>query len=163
MIKNLILQLVLIVAFSAHSQIKINDYVGMWQGKMSIYAAGNLIDTSVTVTFEIGQINDSLWQWKKTYDSSKYSQVVKDYKLQYIAHNEYVIDEGDGILLNSYLFENSLISNFRIKKSFFTSLYMFNDNSIVFEVSSGKKIKKNKGINSYSTDIIQRIHFIKMS
>jgi hypothetical protein len=71
----------------------------------------------------------------------------------------YVTDEGNGIELMDYYFNNKLYSVFETHGVMLTSSYELQGNQLIFEVSSGKKLDENKEVNNYSVLNLQRVIF----
>jgi 5'(3')-deoxyribonucleotidase len=81
--------------------------LGIWTGTMHIYNRGLLVD-SVTIKLNVTRTNaPDTFVWKTEYLSEKFP-MVKDYKLVIsdAGKGVFITDEGDGIILMDYLFEN---------------------------------------------------------
>jgi len=65
---------------------------------------------------------------------------VKDYTLilNDPATNAYSTDEGDGVVLKDYLFDQKLYSVFETQSILLTSSYELMGDQLIFEVTSGK-------------------------
>lgn len=138
--------------------------VGNWEGMMYIYGKGQLRD-SVLVQLNVQKTTvPGTWTWKTKY-LSKTNPMEKDYKLvlKDAASQTYITDEGDGIALNDYCFNNKLYSVFETQEVMLTSTYELQGNQLVFEVTSGKKIEGEKEMTSYSVMNLQRVVFKKMN
>jgi hypothetical protein len=137
--------------------------IGNWEGTMYIYGKGQLRD-SVPVQLTVQKTaNHDTWKWKTSY-LSKTQPMVKDYKLilKDATTNTYVTDEGDGIILKDYLFNNKLYNVFETQGIFLTSSYELIGEQLIFEVSTGKKLEEeNKGVTNYSVTSLQRVIFKK--
>ena len=134
--------------------------LGIWKGNMKIYTECKLVD-SVDVMLTVTNTESSnVFGWKTEYLSEKYP-VVKDYKMRCPAegNNLYTIDEGDGIELNEYLFDNKLYSIFETSGFLLTSTYELIDDKIIFEVTSGAKLKSCGEVINYSVRNLQRVVF----
>jgi len=134
--------------------------IGKWEGTMYMYGKGQLRD-SLPVELDVQKTNRSdTWLWKTTY-LSKTMPAVKDYKLvlKDAVTQTYVTDEGNGIELMDYYFNNKLYSVFEMHGVMLTSSYELQGNQLIFEVSSGKKLDENKEVNNYSVLNLQRVIF----
>lgn len=134
--------------------------IGKWEGTMYMYGKGQLRD-SLPVELDVQKTNRSdTWLWKTTY-LSKTMPAVKDYKLvlKDAVTQTYVTDEGSGIELMDYYFNNKLYSVFETHGVMLTSSYELQGNQLIFEVSSGKKLDENKEVNNYSVLNLQRVIF----
>jgi hypothetical protein len=140
-----------------------NKCIGNWKGIMKIYSRGVLKDT-VTVLLTIKKQTDTSWMWKTEYISTK-TPVTKNYvlRLKDKANNVYVTDEGDGIELKDYLFDDKLYSIFEIEGIMLTSFYELRGKQLYFEISSGKKIAEDsKEVINYTVNNVQKIIFTKI-
>ncbi len=137
--------------------------IGNWKGTMYLYGKGQLRDSvPVQLTVQKTAIPNT-WSWKTSY-LSKTMPAVKDYQLvlKDAATNTYVTDEGDGVILKDYLFQNKLYNVFETQGIFLTSSYELIDDKLIFEVTSGKKLdEENKGVTNYSVTSLQRVIFRK--
>lgn len=141
-----------------------NKCVGKWEGMMYIYGKGQLRD-SVAVELLVQKTNqDTVWKWKTSY-LSKTMPAVKDYNLilKDVKSQTYTTDEGDGIQLMDYQFNNKLYSVFETHGVMLTSSYELSGNQLIFEVSSGKKLDDKKDVTNYSVLNLQRVVFNKVN
>jgi len=137
--------------------------VGKWEGIMHIYAKGQLRD-SVPVQLLVQKSTlPNTWIWKTSY-LSKTNPMDKDYKLvlKDTVTQTYITDEGDGIELKDYYFNNKLYSVFETHEVLLTSSYELQGDQLIFEVTSGKKLDENKEVNNYSVLNVQRVVFKKV-
>jgi hypothetical protein len=139
--------------------------IGNWEGIMYLYGKGQLRD-SVPVQLSVQKTASlNTWSWKTSY-LSKTQPMVKDYQLvlKDAVTNSYETDEGDGVILKDYLFQNKLYNVFETQGIFLTSSYELVGDQLIFEVSSGKKPEEeNKGVTNYSVTSLQRVIFRKSS
>lgn len=137
--------------------------LGTWKGKMYIYNKGNLRD-SVEVRLTVSKTSEANeWSWKTEYLSAK-MPMVKDYRLRLkdASKNTYVTDEGNGIELADYLFNNKLYCVFETHNIILTSTYELRENELIFEVTSGKKSDiSNQEVINYPVENLQRVVFKK--
>jgi hypothetical protein len=140
-----------------------NKCVGNWKGVMSIYNKGILKDT-VTVLLTIKKQTDTSWMWKTEFISTK-MPITKNYtlRLKDKVNNVYSTDEGDGIELKDYLFDDKLYSVFETEGIMLTSFYELRGKELYFEVTSGKKIVEDpKEVINYSVNNVQKVIFKKI-
>lgn len=131
--------------------------LGIWTGTMHIYNRGSLVD-SVFIKLNVTRTNASdTFLWKTEYLSEKFP-LIKDYKLVIsdAGKGVFMTDEGDGIILMDYLFENKLYSVFETQGILLTSTYEWLGNQIIFEVTSGKELETTYGVKSYSVLNLQK-------
>lgn len=137
--------------------------IGKWEGIMHIYAKGKLRD-SVPVELMVQKSTlPNTWIWKTSY-LSKTMPMEKDYTLvlKDAVTQTYKTDEGDGIELMDYYFNNKLYSVFETHDVLLTSSYELQGNQLIFEVTSGKKLDENKEVNNYSVLNLQKVVFKKV-
>jgi hypothetical protein len=140
----------------------VENCIGNWSGTMYIFSKGNIVDSvKVKLTIAITTEKD-VWTWKTEYLSEK-MPMTKDYKLRVKdkAKGIYLTDEGDGLMLEDYLFENKMYSVFEVQGILLTSSYeLRNQNELIFEVTSGKKIEQNsKEVTNFTVNNLQRVVF----
>jgi hypothetical protein len=139
---------------------------GKWQGMMHIWSKGVLRD-SVGIIFTVQPIANEVrsWTWTTEYISEK-MPLTKNYKLIHKNElsNEFIMDEGDGVVLTNYVFENKMYSLFKVGKIWLTSSYEFAGDCLIFEVTSGiKSNEKSKGVENYTFDFLQRVTLKKVA
>lgn len=147
--------------FNAPAQSFADRCAGKWKGVMDIYLKNKKIN-EVAVILDVSKKNDSTWKWTTSY-LSKDKPLVKDYNL--IAQpgsNIFKTDEGDGVVLLNYLFNNKLYSVFETHGVMLTSFYeMIDDSTLLFEVTSGSKMNNEGEVINYSVNNLQRVIFKK--
>ena len=74
----------------------------------------------------------------------------------------YQIDEGDGIVLHEYQFENKLFGTFEVQGNVLNSVYELNDNELTFEIISGKQIESDDEVKNYTVDFLQRSRMFRV-
>jgi len=139
---------------------------GIWKGTMYIWSRGSVAD-SVEVKLTVMKHAEiaNRWIWKTEYLSES-MPIIKDYQLveRDSLRGLYGTDEGDGIELKNYLFGNKLYSAFDVDGIMLTSSYELFGNNLIFEVTSGYKIKgKKKDVDSFSFEVLQRVVFTRIS
>lgn len=147
----------------ANSQVNFADKcIGKWEGIMYVYAKGKIRDSvSVQLIVQKTSIPD-MWIWKTNY-LSKSNPMEKNYKLllKDTAAQTYLTDEGDGVELWNYYFNNKLFSVFETHDVMLTSSYELQGNHLIFEVTSGRKMEDKNGVTNYSVLNLQRVVFKK--
>ncbi len=150
---------------SSFSQNTFVDHcVGKWKGMMYI-SSNNVIKDSVLVELKVEPTKETnVWTWRTEYLSPKLP-MVKDYLLRLKDKEKslYVTDEGDNLLLDTYLIGNKLYSIFETHGILLTSSYELRDDELIFEVTSGKKQPNtHPEVNNYSVNNLQRVVFHKI-
>ncbi len=135
--------------------------IGEWEGMMMLYNSGELRD-SVHVDFVVDQLaNAAGYTWRKSYTSPKYN-TVKDYKLLHdTLSSQFLLDEGDGLVLKVYSYGTSAYSMYQLEDVMFESSYqLVDDSTMIFEVAGGKVVDTTANeIVNYSYDFVQRVVF----
>lgn len=135
------------------------SWSGTWKGTMHIYRSGKLVD-SVDVTHIIKPSDRAgSYVWRTEYRSAM-NPMVKDYVLRTKDAEKgiYVIDEGEGLELISYLMGGRLFSTFEVKGIMLTANYEMKGSELVFEVTSGKKDSATGGgVINYAVTSLQRV------
>lgn len=132
--------MLLILAAKAQQPAFPGAWVGTWKGQL-VTASTNPNAPglgTVDVVMEIAPISGTKdYTWKTTYNGA-IGTIVKDYKL--VADsvvNHYKLDEGDGIILDSYWLGNKLFSIFEVGEMTFFSYYEMQGKKLVSEISFG--------------------------
>jgi hypothetical protein len=133
---------------------------GEWEGVMHIFQKGKIID-SVNIVFSVTPNGKNSWNWKTAYLSEK-MPLTKNYtmKMADSSSNRFLVDEGDGVVLYDYLFQNKIYGVFETQNILLTSTYeLTNSNELIFEVTSGKKLvgPSNEEVHNYSVENLQRV------
>jgi len=148
---------ILFSSFNSNAQI-LKEWHGEWNGMMQIYKDGKKVDT-VEVVLTIKPINDSLLTWKTEYKSAR-QPMTKDYTLKSrdLSNGVYVTDEGEGVLLDTYLIDQALFNVFEVEGIMLTATYRLLGDEIIFEVISGNKGKTVAGgVTNFSVNHLQRV------
>lgn len=131
--------------------------LGSWQGTLHIFQYGQLRD-SVPVLFTVSPLGTDAWTWKMEYRSEK-MPMTKDYVLRLKDREKqiFVTDEGNGVELADYQTGDKLYSVFETAGFLLTASYELRGESLVFEITSGKKAEsENKEVSTYATSTVQR-------
>lgn len=116
------------------------DWTGVWKGPMQWQQAGTA--APMRVEMELHILPDSLpgrWQFKIVYvregkrDERPYLLVAQD--SNYI---HFVTDEQNSILLDTWRFDNELISRFQVNQMMLTSVYRLEGKRIYSSIISGR-------------------------
>jgi len=160
-LRRLVIFTFFLLCFSARSSAQIlKDWHGEWHGKMQMYKNGQTTD-SLEVLLTIKPINDSTLTWRTEYKSVK-QPMTKDYTMKSVdvSKGVYATDEGEGVLLETYLIDHTLYNVFEVEGIMLTAIYRLIGNEIVFEVTSGKKGRVVAGgVTNFSVNYLQKVHF----
>lgn len=133
---------------------------GVWSGTMSIYTQGEKMPNGPVVTFTVKTIiKDSSWTWRTDYDSKKYGRMSKDYTLNVkdASKGHYLLDEGDGILLDYQLSGNKMHAVFEVEDLLLGATYELTKDQLIFEVYSSPKSSDTTQVVSHRVQNVQRV------
>ena len=135
---------------------------GTWQGMMYMYHQNSNRD-SLNVSLEVERLpQENSWKWKTSYEA-KPEKIIKDYTLILVdaEKGRYIIDEGDGIKLDCYQYDQKLYSTFSVNESLLTATYEIRADSLLFEVTSGERGEAtgDSTIFNYSVQHVQKVVF----
>lgn len=150
--------------FMTETQAQIpTKWFGEWKGTMYMLKNGKLTD-SVMVSLTIKPIEENKsYTWKMQYHSEK-MPMTKDYKLvvKDAEKGIFLTDEGGGVELQDYLFQDKFYSVFEVQNTMLTATYEYRNNEIIFEVTSGKKTNTvAEGVTNFSVNFLQKAIFKK--
>ena len=86
--------------------------------------------------------------------------MTKDYTMKSvdIVKGVYATDEGEGVLLDTYLIDHTLFNVFEVEGILLTATYRLLGDEINFEVTSGKKGKiVAGGVTNFTVNFVQRV------
>jgi hypothetical protein len=131
--------------------------IGKWSGMMQIWQRGELKD-SVKVAFTVARLTDSSWQWRMDYLSPS-RPMTKDYVLRKKSATRFVTDEGDGILLDEFVFGNKMYCLFKVGGSTLTAVYeLLGNGEMLFEVTSaGAPTPTGSGVENFQVTSVQKV------
>jgi hypothetical protein len=124
---------------------------------MQIWQRGELKD-SVKVAFTVARLTDSSWQWRMDYLSPP-RPLTKDYVLRKKSATRFVTDEGDGILLDEFVFGNKMYCLFKVGGSTLTAVYeLLRNGEMLFEVTSaGAPTPTGSGVENFPVTSVQKV------
>ena len=158
MIRNLFLLALTTITIHSFAQSTFPDRcVGHWEGRMVWWAQGLARDT-VPVEMDIVPLDDTLgWSWKTVYITPNQS-IVKDYRLFPDPEQEhaFLLDEGDGIVLASFVFGDRMYSSFEVSGNWIQSCYILDGDQLNLELTAGMKAEMTaEEIQNYSVGTLQ--------
>lgn len=124
-------------SFGLFAQSPLNDWIGTYQGTMTI---GNVERPTETldVTFTMSPVEtDSIWTYVMTFHSEEYGEMVKDYRI--VAANkgtqhQFTLDEQDGILIPMTYLNDCLYSSFELLNNMYTTTLRKTTDGLLFEI-----------------------------
>lgn len=117
------------------------EWLGVWKGELEIYSGQTLVQ-KVPMKMELLATDSSdIYIWALIYGQDE-SSGRRDYRLLPVdkSRGHWVIDEQNSILLDAYVYENQLVSNFSIidndpqKTTNLVSSYRLEGDKLVFEI-----------------------------
>lgn len=139
--KNITLVFVLLLVGLANGQNTFPAaWAGLWAGNLQIVSATGTQE--VPVTFEVAAQTPTKYTWKFTFNAPA-GPIVKDYALLVDTNKtgHYIIDEGDGILLDAYLLAQKLYCTFDVEGRLFFTTYEVLNGNLIFEIIYGPLTK----------------------
>ncbi len=117
------------------------DWIGKWEGVLHIFGPKDTLQ-NIPMELKISENPENgRWNWFLIYKLEQEDR--RAYELVLINEKEghYRIDEKNSILLDAYLFGNSLISRFSVNASLLTVIYSLDPytEQVTFEVFGGSK------------------------
>lgn len=111
------------------------DWLGTWSGELHIYTEKGLQQTIPMSINNQRTSHQDTFIWSITYGPDP-EKGLRDYRL--IAKNpergHYQVDEQNGIILDSYMLGNKLMSSFEVMGNQLTSTYERKSDHILFEI-----------------------------
>ena len=115
------------------------SWVGEWSGELEIWKGNGLAQTlamnmSVQPADKVGE-----YHWLTTFGDK--AATSKPYLLRAIdaENGVYVIDEQNSIILESYLFDNKLVSWYVVMESLILATFEKKEEEIIFEILAGSE------------------------
>lgn len=116
------------------------SWLGKYQGDLMIYGVDS-VKMKINMKLDIVKtVNDSIYDWTMIYnfkgkdDIRAYSLVVVDKE-----KGHYKIDENNSIIIDGYLFNDTVFTSFfQVMESYIISTYTKKEETIIFEIISGK-------------------------
>jgi hypothetical protein len=141
---------------------------GTWEGTMELWSGGK-VNSTIGIKLYVAPVKGEQvkWIWNTSYyvDGKEDTTFAKNYYMveRDAATGRYVMDEGNGIMLDCHTYGNKLYSIFTVKKEILTAVYELKGDELIFEVTAGTRLKgKQMGVTSYTTDYVQRAVFKKV-
>ena len=147
--KQLFLFLLGIAFFSESlTQALPDQWLGQWQGELSIYNLKQEVPQQVKMRMDIQPINDTTWLWQTTYYAEDSILSEKKYELVTIDAIDglYRMDELNGIELQAQVLGDRLITFYEVADYLMTVVYYIRNTELHFEVLfTNKDSKKETG------------------
>jgi len=138
--KNIYILFLLLTSTFISAQSFPHSWVGDYSGNLEIYAVDSIL-MNVKMDLNVQPTEtDSIFSWVITYKMEGRDADIRKYELHIKDKSKglYVIDEKNGIIIESYLKSDILTSCFTVMESFIIATYTKVKDEIVFEIISGK-------------------------
>ncbi|MFK7807177.1 MAG: hypothetical protein AB8F74_05170 [Saprospiraceae bacterium] len=115
------------------------SWVGIWTGVLHIWK-GNEIAQSIPMKTRIGLTDKKdEYHWVTTFGDK--AETEKPYLLKVIDSKKghYVIDEQNSIIIESYLFDNKLVSLYSVMGNMIQATFEKRGEELIFEILAGKE------------------------
>jgi len=117
------------------------SWEGTWTGELKIWKGSTIVRSIPMETIIAPTALADEYKWVTSYETenSEEDNVEKPYVLKILDREKglYLIDEKNSILIESYLFDNKLVSWYTVGKSFIQATYEKRGAEIVFEIFAG--------------------------
>lgn len=114
------------------------DALGYWEGILEIYSVDSLVQ-SVNMSIHIEETSDNqVYSWQITYNPGE-NEDQRNYLLLIFnkMKGHYKIDEDNGIVLDAFLLNNKLVSDFEVQGTRLKTINTFLGEKMIFEVYAG--------------------------
>ncbi|WDE01521.1 hypothetical protein [Thalassomonas actiniarum] len=125
-----------VMAFSAGAdQHLLPDWEGQWQGTCQYTSKGGNVHYDFPMGLNIANRGAQTLNWHISYGEGE-SQQLRKYQLQAqdVGSGHYVVDENNGILIDSYLVNDALMSHFSVGTSELTTRYEIKGNEMTVDM-----------------------------
>lgn len=112
-----------------------SDWMGNWKGDLNIYKENKLVRT-VPMALDLGYTDTvGYYNWAIIYGSDSIADR-RDYYLNTVnvEKGHYQTDEKNSIILDTYLYDNRVITNFGVGNSRMQSTYTLSGEALTFEI-----------------------------
>ncbi|NVK21559.1 MAG: hypothetical protein HWD86_03495 [Kangiellaceae bacterium] len=115
-VKSILVSLALLSSISADANI-LPEWHGFWQGQCLYDDPNGTPTETIPFTLDIQPVSATEVTWNMHYYRIS-GDIVKNYTLRVVdeASGHYEIDEHNGIIIDEYLRQNQLMSNFEVNK-----------------------------------------------
>lgn len=145
--------LLLLLNVSLFAQID-ESWLGIWRGKLEIRDYNPGLRDSILMELHISKTDSAgILNWRIIYSDSAKDDRKYLLRTADVSKGKYVIDEKDGIMLDTYLFGHKLISRFEVMKSLLEITYTLEGDKIIFQLTSGKA--ESTSVSESSTEDIE--------
>jgi hypothetical protein len=112
------------------------DFIGVWQGDLHIYKGDKIVQTVPMRADNLLTDSIGTYIWALIYGADTIAGK-RDYVLKTIdaSKGHYIVDEKNGILLDSYVTGNKLTSVFTVMKNTLLTSYERIGDTMIFEVN----------------------------
>lgn len=127
-----------------------SEWIGNYNGVMNLSSGKN--NQTINVAFEFNEVKkDSSWTYIMKYKRPGQDELVKDYKINRLKSNTFVLDEQDGILIDLPYRNGAFLSLFEVDGMIHSSSMSLTENGIRLELF-GSMIDKPSRVAENSQD-----------
>lgn len=126
------------IPFVVYAQLP-DAWHGLWKGKLEMNPGIKGYNNTI-MSLDIKRIDSTRSTFIITYQAEGRPEDKREYEIKSMDKRQFhfVTDEKNSILIDDYLIANKLISKFEVQGTWLVSSYELKDNTIVFEIVSGK-------------------------
>lgn len=116
-----------------------DSWIGTWTGDLNIWKGSTIVQTIPMQTIIAPTDKPEEYQWMTTFGDKAATE--KPYLLKVIDREKglYVIDEQNSIIIESYLFDNKLVSWYTVMGSLIQATFEKRGAEIIFEILAGRE------------------------
>lgn len=113
------------------------SWLGKWKGELHIYKGTTKVQ-SIPMEMKIKSDASGNLNWNTIYKDKKSTE--KPYTLIPVDKEKgfYLLDENNSIKIETYLFDNKLVSWYEVQGSMILASYEYREDSLIFEILAGK-------------------------
>jgi hypothetical protein len=117
-----------------------DGWAGTWTGMLNIWKGSTIVQSVPMKTVIASTSHPDQYQWMTTFGDKEATE--KPYLLKIVDRSKglYVIDEQNSIVIETYLFDNKLVSWYTVVGSFIQATFEKRGTDLVFEILAGSEI-----------------------
>jgi len=152
-------------AAGASDEAILPDWHGVWRGKLTSLPPRSGATALVTLEIDAGSDPaDGCLTWRSTFTSENHAVQVKDYRLCRLADGRHVIDEGRGLELEVFVYDDVMYSAFETHGVTLFSVHRLQGDTMHYDifVTRGES-EPVPGVHSYKGQTVQRTVFQRVA
>ncbi len=130
-----------------------DDFFGIWEGPLNIYQGQTVAQTVVMRAVSLPTDTAGTYVWAIIYGQDTIKGL-RDYEMRMVdkSKGHCIIDEKNGIILDSYFMGNKLVSNFTVMENQLLTMYELRGDELIFEVFVNKALPTRTSGNMIDVD-----------